>query len=204
MRVTEVLDYATMGDLRSWIDNNSKAKRKGITDEALRVGTIVDEFVRQDIQDGGYLVDEGDRQVENCMKAWEAFKEQYPLFCGCVRDMQIELTEGELMGHPDFIVERHGGTWGVVDLKTSRMIRPNYWTQTAQYAKMYTEMKHKPAPNFIGVIRLDKETGTFEYVEMDADYILYEIDIFKSMLAVYNHNADYRELIRQKAEEAFL
>ncbi len=200
IHVTEVLDYLKEPELVKWIENNSKAKRKAVSDEALRIGTFVDLLVQEDISSGGYLVPEGDTPIENCMRGWEKFKKDYPLFVESVKEMQTELKDGELIGHPDFFCE-DGMRSGIVDLKCASGIRPRYWTQTAQYLRMWKK------GNFIAVLRLEKtaEEGLYEYKEIsDLDYIKYEWSVFDAYLIAFHHNVNNRELIRKQLEEELL
>lgn len=201
--VTEVLGHLTEPELLRWIENNSKAKRKKITDLALRVGTDVDLLVQQDIKDDGYLAPEGDEPVENCLKAWELFKKDHPEFIPSVKEMQTELTHGEIVGHPDFINQGNRG-WGITDLKCSKTIWPKYWTQVAQYAHLKLKAGDK-FPAFIAILRLDKTTGLYQYeVIDDPQYIGYEWRVFDAYLVAYEHAVKNREIIRQSLEEELL
>ena len=205
--VTEILDYLTDKELLKWIENNSKAKRKNITDSAIRVGKEVDLLVQQDIKEGGYLVPEGNEPITNCLKAWELFKKENPQFVSSVKSMQTELRKGELVGHPDFIIE-DAYRFGVIDLKCSRAIMPRHWTQTAKYldlVKSYATKRSPTCKEFIGILRLDKTTGLYEYKEMrDPDDIAYEVYVFDAYYTTYQHNFNNREIIRQQLEEELL
>ena len=198
--VTQVLDALVEKELLNWIEKNSKAKRKAITDEALRVGTEVDLLVQQDIKEGGYLLPEGDSKIESCMTAWEKFKKDHPNFISGIKDIQLELKQGEIVGHPD-IITRDGG---VVDIKTSRSIYPRYWLQVAQYSEM---LKSNPdyfgklSDRYIAVLCLDKESGNYTYQEMkDEAHIQYEVSVFNAYYKVYKHAFNNREIIRQQLE----
>ena len=193
--VTTILDYLTDKQLLGWIENNSKAKRKAISEEALRIGTEVDLLVQQDIKEGGYLLPEGDSKVESCMMAWEKYKEAHPSFMKSIISIQNELIMGDIVGHPDIIVERDG-CYGIVDIKTSRSIYPRYWVQTAQYSEMFGK-----TPRFITVLLLDKETGLWNYQEIrDESAIQYEVSVFNAYYEVYKHSFNNREIIRQQLE----
>lgn len=199
--VTEILDYLTEPELVRWIENNSKAKRKSIRDEALRVGTAVDLLVQQDIKEGGYLVPEGDLPIENCMVGWELFKKEHPEFVSSVIEMQIELKQGELVGHPDFVIEN-----GIIDLKCSSGIRPKYWTQVAKYYDMrWTDKIIMENCGTIGIIRLEKmekKEPKYEYIlNNNREYINYEIEVFGAYYVAYLHAFKNREMIRQQLEE---
>ena len=191
--VTTVLGYHTDPDLLKWIENNSKAKRKAISDEAIRIGRASELLVQQDIKEGGYLVPEGDTGIENCMKAWEKFKNEHENFISSVSAMQTEITKGDIVGHPDFII----GESGIIDLKCSSYIRPLYWTQVAKYS----DILGQKAPRAIGILRLDKKSAKYEYrIISDEDYISYEIKVFEAYYVAFQHSAKNREVIRQQLE----
>ena len=193
--VTEVLGYLTEPELVKWIENNSKAKRKQISDAALDLGSRVDGLVQLDIKDGGYLVPENDVRIASRLRAWELFKKEHPEFVPSVIEIQTELTDGIVVGHPDFI---HAN--GITDLKCSNSIWPKYWTQTAKYLDL---RKIKP-PRFIAILRL-KDDGGYEYLKIeDEEYIKYEISVFEAYLVAYNHAFKNRELIRRQLEEEVL
>lgn len=199
--VTEVLDYLIEPELLNWFRNNSKAKCKAISDEAKRVGSSVDLLVQQDIKEGGYLVPEDDSPIQNCMNAWELFKKDYPEFVASVKEMQVELRDGEIVGHPDFIRERDQW-WNVTDLKCASGIRPRYWTQISKYADLKMKMAGWGIPCSISVLRLDKQTGLYEYKEItDPEYIEYEIKVFEAYLTAFHHNVRNREQIRLMLEK---
>lgn len=210
-RVTEVLEYIQEPELVSWMLRTPKAKREAIKVEAFRVGTRVDELVRQDCLEGGYVIPEDDEACLNCMRAWEDFKRVHPEFIGQVAECQtlLEDKEREVTGHPDFILRR-SNEWGIVDLKCSSGIRPNYWTQTAEYSEMNrkkweAEFGAKLMPRFIAVLRLDKKEGTWEYKEIaDETFIRYEVEVFNAMLLMYKHGESVREILRNQLENELL
>ena len=198
-RVTEVMDYLTEKELLDYFLRTSKAKREAIGKEALRIGTLVDEMVGSDIKDGGYLIPGEELQIANCMKAWEKFKVEEPWMVPSIASMQDELVDGELVGHPDFIIQQEHRV-GIIDLKTSKSIYPRYWTQCAQYLHM--KWPRLVGNHFIGVLRLDKETGLYEYKEIDGkEYIQYEIGVFNAYWTAFQHNVKNREQIRRMLEE---
>lgn len=201
--VTEVIDYLKEPELVGWIEGNSKAKRKAITDESLRVGKEVDLLVQQDIKEGGYLVPEGNTQIMNCMNAWELWKKEYPeVFAGIVKeDMQRELSmvmdDGEIVvGHPDLPI-RLSNSWGILDVKSSKSVWPNNYTQAATYTEMMMIEDNLTLPRFIGILHLKKETGLFAYtIIKDEEYIKYEVSVFKARYLSFNHAKRNREKLR--------
>ena len=192
IRVTQVLDYLTEPELMAWYLRTGKAACKKISDEALRIGTLVDKMIQEDIKGEGYLCPAEDAPVENCMAAWEKFKAAHPGYISLITGFQEELTDGEVVGHPDIILPDQ-----IDDVKTSRMIRPGYYTQVSKYAKMAKKSKG-------GIIRLDKETGNFEYKTFDQAVIDYENQVFDAQLLLYKHNSTIREIVRKQLEAEVL
>lgn len=190
--VTQVLDYLIEPELFNWYMKNGKAACKKISEASLRVGTIVDKLIQDDLKGEGYLLPEEDAPIENCMKAWEQFKKDWPLKIQTIEGMQTELTDGEIVGHPDIVTE-----WGIIDIKTSRAIQPRYWTQTAKYAQMAGKPK-------IAILRLDKESGMYEFKEQGKDVIDYELGVFNAYLVAYKHNMTIREIVRKQLEAEVL
>ncbi len=192
IRVTQVLDYLTEPELMAWYLRTGKAACKKISDEALRIGTAVDKMIQEDIKGDGYLCPAEDTPIENCMAAWEKFKLAHPTYISLITGFQNELTDGEVVGHPDIILADQ-----IDDVKTSRAIQPRYWTQTAKYAQM-------AGKNNIGILRLDKETGNYEYKVMGKQVIDYELGVFNAYLVAYKHNTTIREIVRQQLEAEVL
>lgn len=192
IRVTQVLDYLTEPELLAWYLKTGKATCKKISEAALRVGTIVDKLIQDDIKDGGYLLPGEDEPISNCMTAWEKFKKDWPLKIKTIESIQPELTDGEIIGHPDIVTE-----WGIIDIKTSRAIQPRYWTQTAKYAQMAGKPK-------IAILRLDKELGIYEFKEQGQEVIDYELGVFNAYLVAYKHNTTIREIVRKQLEAEVL
>lgn len=188
IRVTAVLDYLTEPELLAWYLKTGKAACKKISDAALRVGTLVDKMIQEDIKGEGYLCPAEDTPVENCMAAWEKFKADHPGYMASITGFQDEVTDGEIVGHPDIILADQ-----IDDVKTSRAIQPRYWTQTSKYAQMAGKSK-------VGIIRLDKETGNYEYKVMGKDVVDYENRVFDAYLMAYKHNTTIREIVRQQLE----
>ena len=196
-RVTKILSYFTEPELIGWIERNSKAKRLAIRNEAFRVGSLVDSLVQEDINNGGYLSPEGDEPVENCLKAWELFKKDHPDYVGRVKEMQVDLKEGEVTGHPDFVLD-----FQIDDLKCATSIRPSYWTQTSKYFRMRFG---KVSSGKIGVLRLDKKSALYEYkVIDDINYINYENEVFDAYHLAFNHAQKNREVLRKQLEDEIL
>lgn len=201
--VTEVIDYMVEPELLNWMLRTGAAKRKAIQDEALRVGTVVDTLIQADLKGQEYTPNPDDKQVYNSMCAWEKAKEKYPWLKEGKAQIQKELICGEIVGHPDLIIELPD-RWGVIDFKSASSIRPKYWTQVCKYLQMEASLSGREL-GFVGVLRLDKTTGEPEYIEIsDAEYIAYEVRVFDAYYTAYQHNFKNREMIRQQLEREVL
>lgn len=214
--VTRVLDYYTDPILLKWFLNKGKAACQKIGDDAKEIGTLVDKLVQDDIKGIdrrndviALIAGELSKSVFNCLIAWDDFKKTHPEFMPTVKEMQTELIQGELKAHPDFIIHRKD-SWGVVDLKTSSAIRPNYWIQTCKYVDMAQNDVRRVYPRFVGVLRLDKESAKWEYVEFSEDAIVketgekfldYNVRVFEAFYTTFTHGQIVREVLRQQLED---
>ena len=187
VRVTEILDYLTEPELLAWYIRMGKAACKKISDTSKSIGTAVDLMIQQDIKKQGYAVVTGTPE-ESCMNAWEKFKHDNPSFISSILSIQTELNDGEIVGHPDIITINQ-----IVDIKTSRAIQPRHWTQVSKYAQMAKKPK-------VAILRLDKETGNYEFKEQGQEVIDYELGVFNAYLVAFKHNTIIREIIRQQLE----
>ena len=210
-RVTDVIGYFPPPFLVDWKVKNGPTKCKQIGDESKRVGSLVDALVQQDIRTGSYLLPNlQDKEVVNSMKSWELHKQAHPSYVQSVLvlHMQEELIDGTLTGHPDFVLQE-GSTWGIDDLKTSKSIQPDYWTQVVKYTDLYRKKYQLPPPSFVGITRLDKLTGgPAEFVRIDgpglASFLEYELSIFDHYYAIYQHGERIREVMRRLREQELL
>lgn len=204
--VTEVMDYLTEKELLEWMLRTPKARREQTSEEAKRVGSLVDKAIQADLrQVEPVKIAAADIASANCWQAWQRFKLERPeIIRGIqVNEIQQELRLGDLVGHPDLPYEDED-RWGILDVKCSRSIYPRYFTQTAQYSEM--KLMSNPSyintwPRFIGIVRLDKESGNYEYIEItDEKVIQYEVSIFAAYRLAYDHNFKVREIVRQQLE----
>lgn len=211
-RVTQVLDYLMEPELLGWMLRSGPAKVKRVGDEAKIIGSAVDSIIYADIMGKGRIEAAiqpevaSHKSVVSALEAWAKFKVRYPEVVASVKFAQVELSDAEenVVGHPDIIVESDN-EWGIIDVKTSKAIQPRYWTQTAKYADMYAKGRlvgpRIDKPRFIAILRLDKETGLFEYKRIDDEAIIrYEIEIFAAHLKLFRHNSLLREVIRKQLE----
>ena len=201
--VTQVLDTFPEAELIAWKLRVGAKKAEEISREALRVGSTVDQLIQRQVRQQPLDLPVNDPPVLNAWGAWRLYNEQHPAFLASITAIQEELTDGEIVGHPDLTCARAGG-WGTVSIKCASQIRPVYWTQEAAYATL--RMAGNPQclpPVFLGILRLDKQTGQPEYQELtDPDAIRYEMDVWQHYLALYAHRERVKaRTINQQEEE---
>ena len=201
--VTEILDYFLERPLVDWMVRDPK-KAKQVSEEAKRIGSATDLLIQADVRGTPVELPVKDVPVMNCLEGWRKFKVAYPLFTTQIQAMQREISQGEIIGHPDFLMEwsDRPGRWGIVDLKCANQIRPGYWTQVAAYAWLKSPELN---PDVLGILRLDKERADFEYVELtDPSEIDYEVQIWLDYKQLYFHRQRVAERRRTQKEDEVL
>jgi len=209
-RVSEVLDYFQEPYLVNWKLRVGVKEAKRISQEALAVGTAVDQMVQLDITGPAPDVPK-DGPIHNCMKAWQNFKqtdEGKVFFNKAYKfsaNMQRELVLGDLTGHPDFIFDDE-----LPDLKTSKSINKSHWMQVAQYAWM--EMAYRtindppavdrPSINKISILRLDKNDpdGHYEYQVLEEPFLTFWQGKFQARYEAYKEEAEFHAMMRKVKE----
>lgn len=203
--VTQILDYSIPPQLGAWYKNNSKDKCERIGNEAARIGTLVDDLIQQDINEGGYVPPEQDTQALNCLGGWELVKKEHPLFVPSVKRMQVELEIDDLIGHFDYDCQEENG-WGITDLKCTSGIRFKNYVQCATYARMIMELEKRKFPSFIRIIRLMRDNpNNYEWSEIrDPKMIQYFMDLFGYYRGIFDSELFLKEYFLTKAEDELL
>lgn len=177
--VTEILDYFTEPELVAWKVKVGLTDANKISRLAAKTGTRVHELIQIDWKTGGYKLKTADNsEVRSCMEAWERFKRDYKPE---IISMEDELRHDyyKVIGHSDIKCVLNGTRR--LDIKTSGEIRQKHWLQLGGYELC--------DPLFLsGVIRLDRNIGTYEYVASeDAGYCMMDLtDIYKKLIGVYD------------------
>ena len=203
LHVTHVLDTFPEADLIAWKLRVGPKKANEVSQEALRVGTVVDQLIQRQFRQQTLELPISDLPVLNAWAAWRLWNEQRPAFFASITAIQEELTDGEVVGHPDLTCAREGG-WGTVSIKCANRIRATYWTQEAAYALLRgIQFPTLGFPRFLGILRLDKQTGQPEYQELTAEKeIRYEMEVWRHYLAFYQHRERVKaRTISQQEEE---
>lgn len=197
--VTELLDTFPEKELVEWKLRVGTAKAKKVSEEALEIGSTVDQAV-QDALKGIPATQPICGPAAICLGAWQEFLRDHSWFTPSLLGMQEELQREDLVGHPDFRLTRNGLN-GIIDLKCASAIRPSYWTQVAAYGWLWVET----GVEFLGILRLDKVSGKPEYQEISTpDEIKYETDIWLDYVHLYRHRQRVAERSRIQREEETL
>lgn len=198
------MDYFAEPYLVSW-----KLKTKDwqkVSQESLDIGTVIDGLVQLDINQDNIAGPATDNEkLKNCWRAWLKFRRERPdVYERLVKykaNMQRELILGDLVGHPDFILDDE-----VIDLKTSKQVSKSHWMQTAQYANMWNETMGFYDPlvgkiKKISVLRVCKLTGEYEYRTLEEPFVSFWQRKFQARLECYMEEKEFAEMMRVKLEE---
>lgn len=206
-RVSSVLDFFCEPYLLKWKLTNKDWQK--VSERALVVGSMIDNAVQADInQNGTSSLYHTDTDINNCWKAWEKFKKERPDVLARLitykQNMQMELVLGDLVGHPDFILDDE-----VIDLKTSKQVSKSHWMQTAQYAHMTMEDRFaallaggidNSAITKISILRLDKLTGEYEYKTLEEPFISFWQRKFQARYECFKEEQEFVEMQRKQLE----
>jgi hypothetical protein len=171
-RVTAVLDYFMEPGLVAWKVKVGAREARRIGTLAKKVGSRVDMLIKT----GSKLDKKDSSEVRSCVEGYEKWYSDY-------RQPHIEVCQRlydekrGITGEPDIFIPE---TNTLLDIKCAGMINQKYWLQLAAYASM---MSTKPAT--IGILRLHKSIGEYEYKVREFDERL--VDVFNGMLLAYNY-----------------
>ena len=173
--VTEVLDMFIPKGLLTWYLKTGAKEAKRLSTVAMKIGSRVDELIQEDINKGSYKLSSKDPiEVKNCMEAWQQFKSDYsPNVTATQKEVLSE--EEKVLGHIDLIIDAT-----VIDVKCAASIKDNYWLQVAKYSDML------PVDvDGVGILRLDKNLGTYQYVIKRNVREL--VEVFNGLLKAYRY-----------------
>ena len=143
-----------------------------ISRRAMKVGSRVDEIIKT----GSKPDSKDSSEVRSCFEGFNKWFQDYqqPRFEVGTR---LYDESRQLTGEPDIFLTASNC---LVDIKCAGMINQKYWLQLAAYASMMG----KP-PATIGILRLHKSIGEYEYKVREFDERL--VDVFNGMLMAYNY-----------------
>ena len=133
-----------------WVCRVGKAEAKKTGTVAMSIGTAVDECIKT----GKTTVKKHHAEVNNCLEAYKKWKEVYkPISITPGVRLYATIDGQEVSGEPDLFVDDV-----LVDIKCSSKISPKYWIQVNMYRQLHQSVGD------VAILRLDKHTGSYEYV----------------------------------------
>jgi hypothetical protein len=155
IRVTEVLSYFKEPWYIDWVCRVGKAEANKTGKRAMKIGSRVDELIKEGKEPVAKDCDEVKTAYSAFVK-WRSLYTPLSLEPGVRLFKQIE--EVEVTGEPDLFVD------GVlIDIKCATKISKSYWIQVNMYRMLHGSTGR------VGILRLDKTSGSFEYVVKEHD-----------------------------------
>lgn len=182
-RVSSILDTYQDPGLIKWKVKVGAKEAKRISNLATGIGTNVDEYIKAQITNDK-LPKLKTVEAENCIRAWNKFREDYCVITSCVEvGKRIFCEQTKITGEPDLILK--GRELEVLDIKCSSEIRTNYWLQTNWYAtKLSIPLR--------SVLRLDKNLGVYEYERREVSSE--DQNVFDALTKVYRYFKPVKEV----------
>lgn len=180
-RVSAILETYQDPKLIAWKVLKGKKEANRISKEATNIGSNVDEYIKAEIQ-GLKLPKLKTQEAENCVRAWEKWKEDYGVQVpNLAIGRRLFNEETKVCGEPDIYYPDQDL---VIDIKCSSSIRQNYWLQTEWYARNI-------GFNNRGILRLCKNLAVYEYeVRPTSDE---DSMIFKCLTVIYRYFKPQKE-----------
>lgn len=159
-RVTEPLNFFSEPWKLDWYARVGKKEANLISRRAMKIGTRVDELIKLSLNPKSSGLPRKTKakpepsEVQACLEAWAKWRRVYnpASVTPCVR-WNATIEGQDVSGEPDILVD------GVlVDIKCARKISPGYWIQVNMYQYL------RKSQEKVGILRLDKETASYEYV----------------------------------------
>lgn len=155
IRVTEPLNYFKEPWYIDWVHRVGRTEANKISKASMKVGTRVDELIKTAL----VPTIKDSPEVHSCIAAFNKWRSLYtPL--SLVNGIRLfkSIEEVEVTGEPDLFVDDV-----LVDIKCASKISPSYWIQVNMYRQL------QGSTGKVAILRLDKTTGSFEYVVKDYD-----------------------------------
>jgi hypothetical protein len=175
LRVTAALSILDTG-IGDWKARVGKKEAAKISRTESGIGTKTHKLIEADINNTKIILPKS--TPKSAFTAFDAYKRWR-------QEMNPNILQSEVFVHSD--IHGYAGTCDTIgdaivyDYKTSKVIHPIYWLQLAAYAAAVMEMAAKEGTyrpiTKLAVVRLDKESGDYRYVERD-----FTDDLFHSFL----------------------
>lgn len=152
-RVTKIIGYFMPPELVDWKVRVGKKEANLVMKKTGGFGTLIDGEIRKDWRNP--TTKKETFESKNCFKAWNSFVKEKG-----IDDIEFPETlydESEMVaGTPDILWNKRRF---LDDIKTTNSVKPSHFIQLGSYAN-----KLPQKPERLGIIRLDKETGIYQYV----------------------------------------
>ena len=162
-----------------------------IKDEAAKPGTLTHSFIEGHIKKQKVsTADFTQNQIELAKTAFLAFLDWEKAMTPEYLDIEVKVvSEKYRFGGTADMVGRIGGKLVLCDWKTSKGVYPEMTIQIAAYKIAYEEMglstKVGGTIDSGGILRLDRETGAFDYHDISPKKMEWGWDVFQHCLALY-------------------
>ena len=176
IRITEVLSFFKEQWYIDWVHKVGRTEANKISKASMKVGSRVDELIKTDSvptnKDSAEVV-----TAFNAYGKWKAIYQPKSIIPGTRLFATIEGVE--VTGEPDLFVDDV-----LVDIKCASKISPSYWVQVNMYKYLQVKQWCDPSAEMVkgkvGILRLDKTTGSYEYVVRD--YEPHLVDVWCGLL----------------------
>lgn len=171
IRVTEVLNYFKEPWYIDWIHKVGRTEANRVSKAAMKIGTRVDEIIKENpLNPDASQHKKETNEVLVAMGAYQKWLEVYKpkSITPCTR-LNTTIDGVEVTGEPDLMVDDV-----LVDIKCSSKISPSYWVQVNMYCYLKA-VETKMPRNKVAILRLDKVTGSYEYVVKEYDPKLVDV-----------------------------
>lgn len=170
VRVTEPLNYFKEPWYIDWVHKVGRTEANKIAKAAMKVGSKIDEIIKANTFDHVVLKSDEERNALLAFQKWKMVYQPKSIIPGT--RLFATINGVEVTGEPDIFVDDV-----LVDIKCSSKISPSYWVQVNMYA--YLRFKAKETSTLesgkVGILRLDKVSGSYEYIVKDFDIRLVEV-----------------------------
>ena len=158
-----------------------------IKSEAASIGTLTHKMVEDHINGNptNTFIYSG-HDIEKASLGYNAFLDWESQHQPKYLETELQLSAPTYFygGTIDLIVEMHGQK-GIIDLKTSSGIYPEHIIQLAAYHHLYQDNFFEDKLEFWAILKLDKKTGDFNYMNISKEQINLAFEVFLSLLDIH-------------------
>lgn len=181
--VTTILNILNKPKLIGWANYMGfKHKNvKSILNDTSYIGTVVHDLIARSFKYKivSFKKYKDNKEIMNAFNAFLKWKKDYSV---TVEEFELPLTCLKYGGTLDCLAIIEDKSI-LIDFKTSSKIHPTMFLQLGGYLNLLTE--HGYNVDMVGITRLDKNTGTYEFLCQPVEYLQEYIDLFNKLVDVY-------------------